>query len=489
MNKSITKKQFAVNSIWKILEQFSAKGISMIVSVVLARLLLPKDYGLIALTAVFTNLSDILIDGGFSTALIRKEKVDDYDYSAVFSVSSSISIALYAMLFFAAPFISEYYNEPDLTLVLRVIGVSFFIQSFTAVRNGIVNRNMQFKLLFYCNSIASISSGLIGIAAAYLGYGVWALVAQRLSQQLILTIILFIKVKWKVRWKFNASRIKEILKFSSGVVGASLLNFIGGNIYSVVIGKKYSVTDLGYYSKGEQLPMQFSLYTFGAMSSVLLPVISSCQSDKERVKQIIRKVVIMTSFLIMPLMAGLAFTSKEVILLLFTDKWIQAIPIVPCMCVYYFAAPYTLINVQIFFALGHSELRVKTEILRLFLMGLGLGIFGFVLDCSMTSLALVGGVIALIMALVTYYEAKKLIDYKVIEVFNDMKKPAVCTAIMSAAVYLVSLLIGEHGFIVDFIVKASVGVIVYVILSIVIKSEGLSEVLSLIGRKNNLNNE
>ena len=309
----VTKKQFAMNSLWKILEQFSAKGISMVVSIVLARWLLPSDYGLIALTTVFTNLSDILIDGGFSTALIRKETVDDYDYSAVFSVSSSMSIFLYAVLFFAAPFVAGYYAEPQLTIVLRVIGFTFFIQAFTAVRNGIVNRNMQFKLLFYCNSTASIVSGAIGIVAAYMGYGVWALVAQRLTQQLALTVLLFIKVKWKISWKFNLGRIKEMLKFSLGVVGSSLLNYLGGNIYSVVIGKKYSVTDLGYYNKGEQLPMQFSLYTFGAMSNVLLPTISSCQNDLERVKHIIRKVVVMTSFLIMPLMAGLAITSKEVI--------------------------------------------------------------------------------------------------------------------------------------------------------------------------------
>ena len=476
----VSKRQFAVNSLWKILEQFSGKGISMVISIVLARLLLPSDYGLIALTGVFTNLSDILIDGGFSTALIRKEKVDDYDYSAVFSVSSSLSVILYAILFFAAPYVAKYYAEPNLTAVLRVMGLTFFIQAFTAVRNGIVNRNMQFKLLFYCNSISSIVSGIIGIAAAYLGLGVWALVVQRLSQQLLLTAFLFVKVKWKVTWQFNAQRIKEMLRFSAGVVGSSLLNFFGGNIYSVVIGKKYSVTDLGYYSKGEQLPMQFSLYTFGAMSNVLLPTISSCQNDLERVKHIIRKVVVMTSFLIMPLMAGLAITAKEVICILFTDKWMLSVPIVPYMCLYYLATPYMLINVQIFFALGHSELRVKTEIIRLSLMALGLGIFGFALNCSMTHLALVSGAIAVIVAIITYMEARKLINYSFGEVIRDMTKPAVCTALMAAAIYAFSPVVGASGYIVSFVAKAAVGAVVYAILSFAFKSEGLLDVLSLV---------
>lgn len=479
----VTKKQFAINSLWKILEQFSAKGISMIVSIVLTRLLLPNDYGLIQLTVVFTNLSDILIDGGFSTALIRKETVDEYDYSAVFSISSSVSVILYVLLFFSAPFIARYYGEPQLTIVLRVIGLVFFIQAFTAVRNGIVNRNMQFKLLFFCNSVASIISGVIGIAAAYLGFGVWALVAQRLSQQLILTSLLFFKVKWKIRWRFDLQRIKEMFSFSVGVIGASLLNYCGGSIYSVFIGKKYSVTDLGYYGKGEQLPMQFSLYTFGAMSNVLLPTISSCQTDLERVKHIIRKVVVMTSFLIIPLMAGLAITSKEVICILFTETWLPSVPIVPSMCLYYLATPYMLINVQVFFALGHSELRVKSEIIRLVLMAIGLGVFGFVFNCSMAQLAFVGGLIAVTVSIITYLEVKKLIRYSVGEVIKDMIKPMICTLTMAAAVFGVSMLTKGYGYILSFILKAGTGMIAYVAASVMCRSEGLSEVLALLKRK------
>ena len=485
-NRNVTKRQFVTNSLWKILEQFSAKGISMIVSIILARLLMPNDYGLIALTAVFTNLSDILIDGGFGTALIRKETVDDYDYSAVFSISSSISILLYLILFFAAPAISNYYEQPMLTSVLRVIGLTFFIQAFTAVRNGIVNRNMQFRLLFFCNSVSSIISGVIGIISAYLGFGVWALVIQRLSQQTILTFILFIKVKWKIKWQFDLARIKEMFSFSIGVVGSSLLNFAGGNIYSIVIGKKYSVTDLGYYDKGGQLPMQASLYTFGAMSNVLLPTISSCQSDLERVKRIIRKVVVMTSFLIMPLMAGLALASKEVICLLFTEKWLQAVPIVPSFCLYYLATPYMLINIQIFFALGHSQLRVKTEIIRLILMAAGLGIFGFVLNCTMTQLAFVGGVIAALVAIVTYIEARKLIDYTISEVVSDMIKPVICTAVMSGAIYAVSSLTANYGYFIALLIKIGTGIITYLASSLIIKSEGFQEMLYLVkGKRKN----
>ena len=484
---TVNKKQFAVNSFWKILEQFAAKGISMVVQVVLARLLTANDYGLLTLTAIFTGLSDILIDGGFGTALIRKEKVDEYDYSAVFSVSSSMSAFLYILLFFAAPYVSAYYNEPQLTLVLRIVGLTFFIQAFTAVRTGIVNRNMQFRLLFVCNSVSSILSGVLGIIAAFFGLGVWALVIQRLSQQIILTIMLFVKVKWKVRWKFDAKRIKEMLKFSMGVVGSSLLNYAGGSIYNLAIGKKYSVTDLGYYDKAEQLPRQFSLYTFGAMSSVLLPTISSCQSDLERVKRIIRKVVVMTGFLIMPLMAGLALTGTEVIAIVFSEKWLPSVPMIPGICLYYLATPFMLINVQIFFALGKSGLRVKTEIIRLALMTVGLAVFGFVLNCSLAQLSIVSGVIALIVTLVTYFESSKMINYSVKEAIRDLIKPSTCTAAMAVCVYLVSGFVTSYGYWISFAIKAGVGVIVYAAASALIKSEGMSEVLSVLNRKKEKN--
>lgn len=478
----VTKRQFAINSLWKIFEQFSAKGISMIVSIILARILLPSDYGLIALTTVFTNLSDILIDGGFSTALIRKETVDDYDYSAVFSISSIISIFLYVILFFCAPFVAEYYDEPELTIVLRIVGLSFFVQAFSAVRNGIVNRTMQFRLLFICNSVASIASGIIGITFAYLGLGVWALVVQRLSQTLVLTVLLFVRVKWKIIWKFDFSRIKQMFSFSLGVVGSSLLNFLGGNIYSIVIGRKYSVTDLGYYSKGEQLPMQFSLYTFGAMSNVLLPTISSCQDNIARVKSIVRKVVVMTSFLIMPLMAGLAISSEEVICLLFTEKWMDAVPILPSMCLYYLATPYMLINVQVFFALGHSKLRIKTETIRLALMLAALGVFGFVMDCSMTQLAFIGGIIAVLVLFVSYYEARKLIAYTFREVIADIIKPVISTALMCGVVCWVTSFIRVDKYLIVLCIKVLVGCIVYITASAIMKSEGLSEIISIIKR-------
>ena len=479
----VTKKQFAVNAIWKVLEQFSAKGITMIVSIVLLRLLPPADHGLIALTAIFTNLSDILIDGGFSTALIRKETVDDYDYNSVFSISLLISTVLYIILFFSSPFAADYYNAPQLTTVLRVMGLLFFIQSFNAVRNGIVNRNFQFKLLFIANTTSSLISGVLGIVAAYTGFGVWALVIQRLAQQVILTLILIFKVNWKIRWKLDFTRIKQMLSFSLGVVGSSLLNYIGGSVYSVVIGKRYSVTDLGYYDKGAQLPMQFSLYTFGAMSNVLLPTLSSCQSDLERVKLILRKVVGMTSFLIIPMMVGMAFISEELIVILFTDVWLPSTVVMQYSCLYYLATPFMLINIQVFFALGFSGLRMKTEIIRLSLIAVGLGVFGFLFNCSMNELALVGAVIAVLVSFLSYLEVRKIANYCFSEVLSDMWKPIIGSVGMALALIVLPHLFAISNIYVLLIVKVIVGGLVYLFFAIILRMTELKDFLSMVRKR------
>ena len=481
----VTKKQFVTGASWKIVGDFSVKGITFLVSIVLMRLLEPEDYGLIALTAIFTSLSDIIIEGGFSTALVRKKEVDAVDYGCVLSISWLVSLVLYVSLFAAAPAVARYYDEPRLTGVLRAIGVILLLQAFTSLRTAIVNRNMQFKLLSICNTIGSVISGVIGIAAAYFGMGVWALVIQRVSQVFITNALLFVKVKIGIKLNLKWSRLKEMMKFSLGVVGSSLINYLGGSIYSAVIGKKHSVEELGYYDKGSQLPMQLSLYTFGSMSSVLLPTLSACQDDLQRVKAISRKVVGMTAYILFPMMVGLILTSREITLLLFSEKWIKSVPMMKSFCIYYLATPFMLINVQVFFALGHSYLRVKTEIIRLVLMGVGLVLGTMVFKFSVSDLALMMAVIAVIAALTTFVETRKLIDYSWKEVINDIWRPLFATAIMAGLIIVADRVVSQ-GFglqlanIVSLAMKAGCGVIVYLILSKLMKMNEFGELLQLL---------
>lgn len=481
---AVSKKQFINGSIWKIVEQFGTKGITLIVSIVLSRLLDPDVYGVIALTAVFTSLSDILIDGGFSTALIRKKEVDDTDYSSVLVISFGMSFILYITLFICAPYVAVFYDEPRLTKVLRILGLMLFIQAFSAVRVAVVNRNMQFKLLCTCNFLGAIVSGIIGIVAAYMNMGVWALVIQRLTQLMFSTVFLFIFMKWKIHFKFDFKRIRDLLTFSIGVVSASLINFVSGSLYSLIVGKQYSMNELGYSDKGNQLPQQLSLYTFGAMSSVLLPTLSSYQNDMETFKRIVRKVVQMTTYLITPMMVGLALVSREVIILLFSKKWEAAAPLMQSYCLYYWATPIMLISVQVFFALGKSFKRVKTEVIRMIMQVTALLAFVRFSQCSVTILAYVCAGVAVLSAVVALAEAMTMIHYRPVELFTDMSGGICGSVLMGICIwginFVLTNILNIQSIVVLLGVKIVTGVGVYILFSLIFRLRAFAEIWKMV---------
>ena len=481
----ISKEQFAKGTMWKLLERFAGRGISLVISVVLARLLSPDDYGLIALTTVFTNLSEILIDAGFSTALIRKKEVDDADYACAFSISISISLFLYIVLFFAAPYVAQYYEKPELLSVLRVMSLVLFIQAFASTRNAYVNRNMQFKLLMQCNTIAAVVSGVIGIVLAYLGFGVWTLVLQRLLQQTLITAYLFIRIRWKPKFKFNKQKFLDLFGFSAGVIGASLVNYVENCVNSLIIGKHYSIADLGYYDKGNILPEQISLNSFGAMTNVLLPTISSYQSDIEKLRRVIRKVVTFTVFLLLPIMMGLLMVAKEAIIVLFTDKWLPSVPLMQSICIYYIATPLMLIDVQVFFGLGHSKIRLKTEIYRMFFILAAVSLCCFVFHLEIRWLAFANAVAVSLGTLVTHIEVQKLIQYSLLDRLKDTYKSIISTLIMCGVLVPLIRLLGAQLLptIIKLVIEVVVGAAVYILASILLKNRVLFDMLAMIKSK------
>ena len=481
----ISKVQFAKGTIWKVLERFTGRGISLVISVILARILTPDDYGLIALTTVFTNLSEILIDAGFSTALIQRKEIDDDDYSCVFMINCIISAVLYVLLFLAAPAISQYYERPELTAVLRTMGVVLFIQAFASTRNAYVNRNMQFKLLMKCNTVAVIISGTVGIVMAYNGCGVWSLVAQRLLQQLIVTVILLVSVKWKLKWRFDRRKLKELFGFSVNVIGSSLVNYVENCANSLVVGKRYSVADLGFYDKGYILPEQISLNSFGAMTNVLLPTVSSYQNNLQRLKKVIRKVVGYTGYFIFPVMLGLLSVSREAVIVLFTEKWLPSVPLMQCICVYYIATPLMLIDVQIFFGLGHSRIRLKTEIYRMGFILLGMLVCCFVLKLDICYLALTNAIAVSLGTLVTHIEVRKLIGYTLLERVKDTYKSFIAAAIMCGTVTIIKrmLKLVVLPVVVKLFIEVVIGVCAYLLLSILFKINVFAELFEMIKRR------
>lgn len=481
----ISKEQFAKGTIWKLLEKFTGRGISLVISVVLARLLTPDDYGLIALTTVFTNLSEILIDAGFGTALIRKKEVDDGDYACAFTISCGISAVLYVILFCLAPFVSGYYERPELTAVLRVMSLVLFIQAFATTRNVFVNRNMQFKLLMKCNTAAAVISGAVGIAMAYLGLGVWALVLQRLLQQLIITVLLLLKVKWKPKIRFDSEKFKNLFGFSAGVIGASLVNYVENCVNSLVIGKHYTVADLGYVDKSIILPEQISLNSFGAMTNVLLPTVSSYQSDIDRLRFVIRKVIRYTAYIMFPVMLGMLVVSREAIIVLFTEKWLPSVPMMQFFCIYYIATPLMLIDVQIFFGLGHSNTRLKTEIYRMIFILTGVVLCCFVFELEIKYLSMTNAIAVSLGTLVTHLEVKKLIGYTLTDRLKDTYKSLISALVMCAAVVGAKYILNQFSLpaIVLLIIEIVIGGFSYIFLSVLLKIDVFKELLSFLKKK------
>ena len=481
--ETITKAKFIKGSLWKILETLSLKGVTFIVSIILSRLVMPEEFGLLGLTTIFLSFAGIFVEGGFGTALVRKKELDDKDYTSVLVTSFAIAVFFYIVFFFCAPLIANFYKEESLVLLIRIVSLSLFISATGSVRSAVIYREMRFRFLCICNFVSSLISGALGVFFAYKGLGVWALVIQQLSSTFISMVIMFWKLDIHFKWNFSFTRLKEIFSFSSGIILSSLLSFAGGKVYDAVIGKKYSVADLAYYGKGVTLPEQVSLYTFSSISNVLLPTLSSYQDDISTVKRITRKVSRMTAFLVFPMMAGLILVSYELIVILFTDVWLPAVPMMKAWSVYYLATPFTLMNVQVFLALGHSYTRIKVELTRMAMLLLSVAICLTVFNFSIVAFAWTGAVIMIISTMQTAYEAKKLIDYRLKEIFSDLVKPAVAASIMfvvSEITYRLVIVPLTDSLWISLIAKVFLGCGLYFILSRLLKIDELNEVLNTV---------
>ena len=476
--EQIRKDIVVKNSMWKLLESLGSKGISMVVSIVLARLLMPEDYGIIVLTAIFTNLTDILIQAGFSTALVQKDKVDASDYSTVLGISLISAIVLYGIIFFSAPFIANIYETPILVAVLRVLALVLFCQAFTAVRTAVVTRKMRFKHLFFCTIISNMISGLIGIACAYLGLEVWALVIQQLCQQVLLTVLMFITVRIKVSFSISLKSVREIVPFSLKVLISSVLSFVGDASYSMVIGKLYSMTELGLYDKGSQFPRQFSLYTFSAVSNVFLPVFSAYSHNYQRLNEVFLRVVNVSCFIIIPLMAGLYMTAEPFIVLLLTDKWLECIGILRWFCLYYVFTPISLAFIQLHFAIGKGENRIKAELVRIILLLLTF-IFIFLKKVSIETTVAVFTIIQAISTFILAIDAIKETKFSVLIFVKNLIPTMIGTSLMCVSIYLVSLLRIENLLLLFFI-EIAMGSIIFFGVSCMLHNKAYYEVMDMV---------
>lgn len=350
--------------IWSAIERFSVQGISFLLNIVIARLVTPGEYGLIAMLAIFMAIAQSFIDSGFGNALIQKKDRDEVDYSTVFYFNIVVSVILYGILYLCAPLIAEFYNQPELTSVTRWIGLNLILISLSIVQRTRLNIDLNFKLQAKVSLAAVIISGISGIILAYKGWGVWALVFQSLSNNLLSTIFLWIAAKWHPMLVFSINSFKRLFSFGSKLLASGLLHTIYMNLYSLVIGKFYSSSDVGFYNRASSISQYPSTNIVMIITRATYPVLCKHQDDGCWLEQYFLSYLRMTCFIVFPLMVLLAVIAKPLVLLVLTEKWLPAAELISILSLAYIWYPVMVINNQILNVKGRSDLFFKAEIIK-----------------------------------------------------------------------------------------------------------------------------
>lgn len=475
MDKKITAKSVIGNLLWRFAERCGAQGVSFIVSIVLARLLAPSDYGLVAMATVLTNILTVFVNSGMGSALVQKKDADDLDFSTVFYFNLAMSAGLYLIVFFAAPFIAGYYNNSDLTPLVRVLSLSLIIYGLKALQQAFVTKNMLFKRFFFATLGGTIFSAVLGIVLAYFGVGVWALVAQQLTNELIDTIILWFTVKWRPKKMFSFKRLKGLFSYGWKLLVSSFIDIVYNNLRSLIIGKKYSSADLAFYDKGKAFPNIIISNVNGSIDSVLLPTMSSVQDNKESVKAMTRRAITTSTYVMAPLLMGLAFCGKPLISLLLTDKWLPAYPFMVIFCTTYMFYPVHTANLNAIKAMGRSDMFLKLEIIKKLI---GLAAVFITMNISVMAMGYSLLVTSVLSQIINSYPNKKLMNYSYLEQLKDILPGILLAVFMGVCVWTITLF--NLSPIITLLIQVPLGGIIYIGLSALFKLESFTYCLNMV---------
>ncbi|MFI3163492.1 MAG: lipopolysaccharide biosynthesis protein [Bacillota bacterium] len=452
--------------LWKFTERVGAQLIQFIVSIVLARILAPDDYGVIALITVFTQIAAVFVQSGFGTALLRKFEVDELDYNSVFWVTFSISLIAYAILFVSAPYIAVFYDSEMLTSVLRVLSVNIILGSVNSVQNVKLRREMRFKTVFTNTITATIISGIVGITMAVMGYGVWALVGQQFTSTITVTIVMLFTVRWYPKLQFSITRIKTMFSFGWKMLCSSLLDTVYNNIYSLIIGLKYSTTDLAYWNKAKQFPSLMVDNINGSLGAVMLPVMAQQQNDIPELRKTVRHTLTLSMYIVVPMMVGLGILAEPIITLVLTEKWLPAVPFMQVWCFTYAFYPIHTINLQSYQALGRSDVFLKLEIYKKIM---GVTILVIAMPFGLMWMAYSKILSAILSTIINSYPNKKLLKYTIFDQYKDIMLSALPAILMGVAVYCIGFI--EMNYILLMAIQVVAGVFIYWILSAVLRNQ------------------
>lgn len=474
MGESLKNKTLK-GTFWSTIERLSVQCVGFVVMIIMARVISPAAYGLVGMIAIFIDVSQSLVDSGFSQALIRKQDRSEVDNSTVFYFNIVVGMVLYAILYFCAPLISHFYEQPELRDLLRVIGLSVVINSFVVVQRALLTSDMDFKTQARASFIAALVSGGVGIAMAYTGFGVWAIVVYQLTNLTVNNTLLWIYSSWHPIKAYDWKSFKELFGFGSKLAAAGLLNTIFSNAYLLVIGKFYDSKMVGYYTRAQQFGAFLSSNITQILQRVTYPALCTIQNDRMRLLEAYKMFLRLSAFVVFPLMIGLASLSEPLIFILLTDKWAFAAQLLPVLCLSMMWFPIHAINLNMLQVTGKSNLFLKVEIYKKIIT-----VIVIVVTIKYGMMAIVWGqVVNSIIALwINTYYTGKLMDYGFWKQLRDLL-PALFNSLLMGVV-----IISVNHYVESIYMKLIIGVVAgvawYLCMAVICKSKEIKYILKLI---------
>lgn len=472
------KKQVVSGMIWKFFERGSMQIVNFILQIVLARLLVPEDYGVITLLNVFILFSTTLINNGLGNALIQKKNSDDTDFNTIFYLQLGLAAFLMAVLFFCAPLISGFYNDENLTIYLRVMSIILLFEALSSIQLTALRKALQFKKSFYANVLGVITHGGVGIALAYMGFGCWALILSQIAMKIVVFLTLLFIVKWRPKRLFSFKRFKSLFSYSWKLTVGWLIGTLHQSLFSLVVGKFYSKDVLGYYNRGQNLPQTVTTTLNETISNVMFPALAKVQDDEVKMKNATRRMMSLAAFLVFPVMAGIVAVSEPFVYVALTSKWAPCIPMMQLFCISFGINIISTTNMQAFNAIGRSDIFLKLEVIKRSLSLALLFVTSFIsIYAVIIGLAFMG----LFSLFYNTFPNRKLLGYTIKEQIADMGPSLLLSLVMMGILFLFDFLPVSH--LINLILKVVLGIAIYAALSIILKLKTATYIIGIIKKK------
>ena len=465
----MNKYSVIVNFLWRFAERCGAQAVSFVVSIVLARLLSPDEFGTVALMSVFVNVLGIFIDSGFSASLVQKKDADDLDYSTIFFFNIFSCTLMYAVLYVAAPAIAKFYMDDKMVAMLRFLGITFLISGVKSVQTAYVSKNMLFKRFFYSTLGGTFAAAVVGIWMAVKGYGAWAIIAQSVLNNFVDTLILWATVRWRPKKAFSFRRLKSLFSFGWKLLLSKIFDTVYNNLRTLIIGKVYSSNDLAYYNKGKGWPALIVENVNSSIDSVLLPAMSSVQDSSESVKLMVSRSIKLSTYVMAPFMLGIVACGTPLIRLILTEKWLPVVPFQVIFCITYMFYPVHTANLNAIKAMGRSDLFLKLEIIKKIV-----GLIALAVTVPISVMAMGYSLLFTSVAsqIINSWPNRKLLNYGYLEQLKDILPGIFLAVSMGCCIYPIQWL-GLPD-IVTLCIQVPLGAVIYIGGSIIFKLDSFN---------------